>query len=211
MKPMFFDIETVARPFEDMFYVSDEDIPLGNTTDPDKVAVKKMEHKLNWQESGALRPETGQVAMVGFWRMGHEKPLILECGKNSEHLLLATTVNYIKEQLMAGGHLVGFCCKTFDLPFLIRRCWVKNVPIGYPLRGHRLWDDNIVDLWDIWCLGDRSPVKGTTTMEAVARQLGLPPKLGRGEDFAKMTDQQRTEYLTRDLEITKGIYERICL
>lgn len=208
MKPIIFDVETLPLPVDQMLPMEDDWVPLGNTTDPVKVKAKILEYKFKWEQEGATRPETGKVAMVGFLPLGDDEPVIMS---GDEKPLLESVMATIRDQILAGGHLVGFFSNYFDLPFLVRRCWVNNIPIACPLRDRKWWNQQCIDLWDIWCFGDRQQSRGTTTLASVAKQLGLPPKLGKGEDFGQMDEKQRVEYLTRDLQITAGIYERLCL
>lgn len=200
------DVETLPLPMEQMFKVPDDCVPLGNVKDPAKVTAKIAEFHSEWVESAALRPETGQVAMFGSICDG--KVSILD---GDEKKILADAIKLLTETIVFRNEIVaGFCICDFDLPFLIRRAWVHGLKMQNMLRSKRWWSDNIIDLRDVWLLGNRSPVKGTTTLDAVAAQLGLPPKLGKGEDFEKMSPNMRTSYLTRDLEITEALYKRLC-
>lgn len=78
-------------------------------------------------------------------------------------------------------------------------------------RGRSYWNENLIDLREEWLLGDRAPAKGTSGLDAVAKFLKLPAKLGSGKDFAGLDMEQRKAYLTRDLEVTEALYKRLCL
>lgn len=204
MKAIIFDIETVALPEDKMPPFQEENVPLGNLKDPDKIAAKIMEAKLERIAGAAKNPETGQVAMVGFM-MGDE----VDIRSGDEKEILEGSLKLIWNAVVGGNIVAGFCCYDFDLRFLLRRAWINGIKVLPNIREGRYWNRNIIDLHEVWLLGDRAPAKGTTKLDYIAALLGLPPKLGKGEDFAKLNHKQRIEYLKRDLEITKLLYERI--
>lgn len=212
MKYTVFDIETLALPDDQLPPFDESTVAVGNLKDPAKIAAKIAADKAAWHDSLALSPLTGQVAMVGF-KSPETKVLIVDYKLESD--IVSHSLSFISDTIRLGEMVPGFNCFSFDLPFLIRRAWALKIQVPGGIRtrfrGRSYWNENLIDLRDEWLLGDRSPAKGTSSLDAAAKFLGLPPKLGTGADFATMAPDQRREYLTRDLEITAALYERIMI
>jgi DNA polymerase elongation subunit (family B) len=204
-----FDCETTPLPADQLPAFDETQVLVGNLKDPEKIRAKIEDHKVEWMAGAALSPMTGQVAMVGF-KSYPLQPLLLH---NEESELVKESLVAIGAILTEGNIIAGFNCFSFDLPFLIRRAYRHGIAIPPNIRtrknGRTYWHPNIVDLREEWLMGDRSPAKGTTVLDAIAKFLGLPAKLGSGKDFAGMTLEQRQDYLSRDLEITEALYRRI--
>jgi hypothetical protein len=127
--------------------------------------------------------------------------------------MVKQAIDRIAELVCERTTLAGFNCYVFDLPFLIRRAHKHGIFVPACIRpryhGRSYWSETIIDLREEWLMGDRQPSKGTSGLDAVAKFLGLPAKLGSGKDLPSMTVEQRLAYLTRDLEITAALYRRI--
>lgn len=101
--------------------------------------------------------------------------------------------------------LVGFNIKAFDLPFLIRRSWRHRLTPPYWLRQGRYWNDLIVDLREVWQLGDS---RAHGSLAAISRHLGLGDKAGNGADFSNLwqTDREAAiNYCLRDVQLTQQV------
>lgn len=202
---IFFDIETGPLPEAELLATmppfDPADVKCGNLKDPqkiaDKIAAAEANHKQDYIERAALNPMTGHVLAVGVVREGQFEIL----GHDDEAQLLTQWWALIGPSY--GRQLVGFNICGFDLPFLIRRSWRLRVPVPPGLRARgRWWADDIVDLRDLWQLGDRE-VHGN--LGAIATWFGVGGKNGDGAEFARLwrEDRARAEaYLRNDLDMT---------
>jgi len=201
-----FDIET--GPLDQLPPFDETTVAVGNLKDPAKVAAKIDEARTAYVANAALSPLTGQVLMVGI-KDGEGTTIF----QGDEKELLESVMDALETRIVSNTDIAGFNIFNFDLPFIATRSRLHGVKCNGRLRFRRIgrfyWSDAFLDLRDEWLLGDRSPAKGTSSLEAVARFLGLPPKLGSGADFAGLSVAQRTTYLQRDLDITDALYKRI--
>lgn len=209
MKYTVFDIETIGLPDELLPPFDESTVAVGNLKDPEKIKAKIDDARAEWRKTLALSPLTGQVAMVGFMDDTGQSTI----SSGDELSIVTVALERIIVALIDGQVVAGFNSFSFDLPFLLKRAWTMKLAIPTDLRvrirGRTYWHENLVDLRDEWLMGDRAPAKGTSSLESVARFLGLPEKLGNGSEFAGMTPDERKAYLLRDLEITLALYRRI--
>jgi uncharacterized protein YprB with RNaseH-like and TPR domain len=110
-----------------------------------------------------------------------------------------------RSELAQSGRLAGFNIFQFDLPFLIRRSWKHRVPVPLGLRRGRYWNDELIDLREVWQVGDRM-ARGS--LDAIAKHLGVGEKNGDGAEFAKLWATDRTRalaYLQNDVGLTARV------
>jgi len=208
MNTTVFDIETGPLPDIILDALMPEFEAGANLKDPDKVAADIAKKKLKFKEDAALSPLTGRVLAVGFLPDFGEPPLIL-CD-DDEAVLLASVWNHFRT---AGGSrrpsFVGFNIAGFDLPFLVKRSWILNVPVPPNVRQGRYWADWFIDLRETWQLGDR---QSSGSLDAICRAMGLGEKNGSGAEFAKLWSEDRAKalaYLVNDLEMTSKLAARL--
>ena len=101
--------------------------------------------------------------------------------------------------------LVTYYGNTFDLPYLFRRAWINRVKkLPYGLRRGRYFDDaRVIDLHELWQLGDRQYKVGG--LDGLCQSLGVQRKNGDGGRFHelyKANPVAAVEYLINDLECT---------
>ena len=208
MNPMnvIFDIETAPLPESELIQFMPEFEAPANFKDPEKIEAAIAAKRKAWIEDAALSPMTGRVLAVGLI-VGDEFSCISEPGTETEIL-----VRFWSAVCGSGGQLqplVGFNINTFDLPFLIKRSWKRGVSIPVGVRRGRYWGDQIIDLRDVWQMGDR---QAPGSLDTIARHLGVGAKTGSGADFSALWETYRTAalaYLRNDLELTKLIAERL--
>lgn len=82
-------------------------------------------YRANLLEKAALNPETATVAVAGFYRSGKVDQISLK-DDITEHVLLAMTMRWLSE---TKSFVLGWNLKGFDLPFLIKRCWISGVRV----------------------------------------------------------------------------------
>lgn len=219
-KPLYFDIETVPEPKEVLDRLMPEfdpaEVKLGNTRDPDKVRERiilaKAEQQQSFFDNAALHANTGKVAMIGIIQDDKFAAMITN-GEKDEAKVLNTFWGLAMGAIRLGISVVGFNILEFDLPFLVRRSWKLkvHVPIdaGDLARRYPAWNPLFLDLMQLWNLGNRYPDKGTSSLNDLAKYFGLPPKLGKGKDFHKMSKEQQVAYCEQDLRLVRDLDERM--
>ena len=206
---IIFDIETGALPFGELVIpaFNPADVKLGNTKDTDKIAerIRQAEenHVTDYIKNAALDALSGQVLCIGY-RLERDEPAILSSDADGEAAMLRQwweLLNTWERQ----PRLIGFNVKSFDLPFLIKRSWKHRVTVPYWIRNGRYWNDLIVDLREVWQLGDN---RAHGSLGAISRHLGLGEKTGNGADFAnlwKTNRQAAIDYCLQDVKLTQHV------
>ena len=206
---IIFDIETGALPFGELAIpaFNPADVKLGNTKDPDKIAerIRQAEenHVTDYIKNAALDALSGQVLCIGY-RLERDEPAILSSDADGEAAMLRQwweLLNTWERQ----PRLIGFNVKSFDLPFLIKRSWKHRITVPYWIRHGRYWNDLIVDLREVWQLGDN---RAHGSLGAISRHLGLGEKTGSGADFAnlwKTNRQAAIDYCLQDVKLTQQV------
>lgn len=213
MRPVIiFDIETGPLPVDqiDIPPFDESEVKVGNIKDPAKIAAKveaaRAAHRQSVIDNAALDALTGRVLMVGYKLVDGE--FCWEASISDERSVISRWWDAMN-QFDRMPLIVGFNSKPFDLPFLIRRSWALGIPVPGWLRQGRFWHDSVVDLREMWQLGDN---RARGSLDAVARHLGLGGKSGSGERFHELlaTDPQAAiAYCRRDVELTEAIWKRL--
>ena len=218
MNTLIFDIETAALPEAELAALippfDPAEVKTGNIKDPDKIAAKIAEaeanHRRDFFDKAALDPLTGRVLAVGLLtnvEFGMQTAEFRPLGDEDEAALLREFWNVCRGEMGRINQMVGFNTHLFDLPFLIRRSWKHRIEVPLGIRRGRYWGDQMVDLRDVWQLGDRQP-RGS--LDAIAKHLGVGAKNGEGAEFAHLWQNDRAkavEYLRNDLALTAKIAE----
>jgi DNA polymerase elongation subunit (family B) len=236
MQTIYFDIETGPLPENELAALlppfDPAEVKTGNLKDPEKIAAKLAEaeanHRREFIDRAALDPLTGRVVAIGlliasphpspFPSAEREKEAGSESQPHHEFKIIGhdDEAATLKEfwQVCQGdmgriNEMIGFNSNQFDLPFLIRRSWKHRVPVPHGIRRGRYWSEQMIDLRDLWQLGDR---QARGSLDAVAKHLGVGSKNGDGKDFAKLweTDREKAiEYLRNDLQLTARVAEAL--
>lgn len=219
MKTVFFDIETVPLPEDELKRLAPEfdpeEVKLGNVKDEQKILLKLAEAKVklyqDFADKAALNANSGRVAMIGIITHNLFVPLISDDDGEAE--VLKMFWEQVSKCIGESMTLCGFNIKEFDLPFLIRRSWKLGVRIPLMVAGlerrYPVWHECFVDLREMWLMGNRSPDKGTSSLDALAKFFGLKPKKGNGQDFWKMNRQEQLEYLEHDVRLCADIHSKM--
>ena len=206
---IYFDIETGPLPFGELVIppFDPSQVKLGNIKNPDLIAEKLQKaeesHTADYIRNAALDALSGQVLCIGY-RVDHQEQNILCADADGEvHLLRQwwALINYYERQ----PKLIGFNIKAFDLPFLIKRSWRHRIMPPYWLRQGRYWSELVVDLREVWQLGDH---RAHGSLGAISRHLGLGDKAGNGAHFHELfrTDREAAiAYCLRDVELTQQV------
>ena len=202
------------------------EVKTGNLKDPEKIAAKISEAESAHYETGlakaALSAMTGEVLAIGLLdddpHDPRERPHVLTVTPSyTETDLLWEFWDWIADMLADGKRVVGHNLFGFDLPFLIRRSWAKNVTIPEPClpQSGRYWSNQFVDTMRHYCLGDsREFVK----LDTLAKWLGVGAKtegIGGGH-FAELfrsadpgARDKAIAYLENDVVLTHAVAKKL--
>lgn len=206
---IIFDIETGPLPVDQLRIppFDPSQLKFGNIKNPDLIAekIQKAEesHTADYIRNAALDALSGQVLCIGY-RFQHDKPAVLCSDADGEAVMLIQFWRLLSD-LERQPKLVGFNIKSFDLPFLIKRSWKHRIQVPYWLRQGRYWNDLVVDLREVWQLGDS---RAHGSLASICRHLGLGEKAGNGADFSLLwnTDRQAAiDYCLQDIRLTQAV------
>ncbi len=196
----FFDFETGALDPEELALVVPAFEPARNLKDPVKIAADLQAKREAWHADAALSATTGQILATGRLRGGE---LLISTGDEKDLL----------EEFWAdwrqGGRFIGFNIFGFDLPFAIRRSYVRGLTIPPDVRAGRYWSQGFIDLREVWACGEYRP---EGSLDSIGKALGLGGKSGNGVDFQNLLETDRVaalQYLANDLYLTRSIAERM--
>ena len=215
MKRIYFDIETGPLPESELLPLlpafDPAEVKTGNLKDEAKIAAKieeaKLNHRRDFIERAALDATTGRVVAVGLLHDATGEFEVI--GHDDEAETLREFWSRWRWQDSRPVEFVGFNVLQFDLPFLVRRSWKRRVPVPAGLRRGRYWSESVIDLRDLWQLGDR---QARGSLDVIARHLGVGAKNGDGKEFAQLWQSDREKaiaYLKNDVEMTARIAESL--
>lgn len=231
-----FDIETAPMAAEILEPQVPEfdpaEVKVGNIKDPALIAAKveaaRTKHKEQFLSEAALSPLTGQVAAIGFysWSAGQvESPDQVESlvvdktpvAPENEALVIRSLWKTWEYLTNRGRTIwVGHNVYEFDLPFLVIRSRLLNIPV--PADLVRVYGGNkygfsarIVDTRNLFCLG-RNPRDLKTSLGHISSLMGIGSKSGSGADFAALVNKNHTAaraYLEQDIKLTAKVAVRL--
>lgn len=206
---VYFDIETGPLPLSEIEQFKPDFKAPANYRDLDRIKASIMEQEAKWLADGALSAVTGRILLAGALTPHG----LLTWQQDNEGELLAGFLSFFGETIQAGGTLVGFCCRTFDIPFVIRRSFRFNLSVPRCFWEGRYLSSSFLDLAERWACGGREP-RDRISLDHLSKFLGTGEKLGEAKDFAALWQKDKDKalaYLQRDLELTKAAYERLYL
>lgn len=219
MTSFVFDIETMPLSREKLELQMPEFTAPANLRDPLKIEAAIQEKRENYFEKAALSPITSRVCMIGHQRISAtvNEPIgqgsLMPKDWEDETELDALEAQIITEfwamvntAIHHGCLIVGFNSHGFDLPFLVKRSMKHRIPTGLPpYNGRYPFQAPFVDLAEKWQMGRKEEY---TSLDALARFLGVGKKEGDGKDCANLlrTDPEKAHaYLVNDITLTAGI------
>jgi hypothetical protein len=109
--------------------------------------------------------------------------------------------------------LVGHNILGFDLPFILQRCLINNIPVGRLVELIRYGAGGVFDTMHRWWLGDR---RGRVSLDDLAWALGIESSKTETAEGSKVFDlyhagrlNEIREYNLRDVRVTRKVYERL--
>jgi len=208
---LIYDIETKALPVETikaMGLMPPFRAP-ANFKDPDKIKAKELEHEADVMEKAALDPLLSTVCAVGTIKGDDEKFRHSDNTTSYESLMLQDFWGDVRECFNDMGRIVGFNSHGFDLPYLIVRSWILDVPICGAVRKGRWWSEYSIDLAEQFKLGRKDTY---VSLDRLARAMNVGSKSGSGKDFSTLLDTdpaKAIEYLRNDLMLTLKVAQRM--
>lgn len=230
-----FDIETAPLPREILLPqlppFDRESVKVGNIKDPAlieaKIKAAEESHERDFFDKAALSPLTGQVAAIGCaaWQTGEPG------GSIDTRLSDDLSVQEAERKLIVGfwekfnaynrGEddrtlFVGFNIIDFDLPFLVTRSRILDVPVPptlFRFENNRFsYSSRFIDLRLLYLAG-RKPTTTVSNLDAISRGFGIGEKNGSGADFAGLLASgdvaKATEYLANDLILTAKLARKM--
>ncbi len=217
------DIETgkdLPRAVELMPPFDESEVKVGNLKDEDKIRAKQSDRRTSyeksWLEDAALRPETGHVLAIGLLPTRTEDEyLIFHAHESSEADIILSFWDFLESTHAATGQaFTGFAIFHFDLPFLIIRSRILGVPVPINLRVGRYFNQTrFIDLQEEWLCG-RSRNDTRSSLDYVAKALGVGEKSGDGANFENLytvNPAAALAYLKHDLFLAKGVARKLGL
>jgi hypothetical protein len=213
---LVFDIETRPLPLETIKArgLMPSFKPPANIKDPEKIKAREAEHEADVMEKAALDPLLSTVCAVGvIYGDGEMFEWVADqpstTAFRSEELQLKWIWHRISHCLNDQGHIVGFNTHGFDLPYLINRSWILDVPICESVLKGKWWSEFSIDLADKWRVGRKDSY---VSLDRLARAMNVGQKSGNGKDFAALLDTdfgKAIDYLRNDLTLTLKIAQRM--
>lgn len=204
---IIFDIETGCLPEEDVRVLMQEFSAPKNYTDPAKIRANIEAQKREWIEGAALSALTGAVLCIGTLKEGIPHMLQHE----TEAVNLEDFWNIWRDDYGDQLKMVGFACRSFDIPFLVRRSWRHGVGVPKDALHLRFRDGGkLIDLQDEWQLNTGDPKK--ISLNTLAKFMGLGSKTGEAKDFHLLWNSDRPKavaYLENDLRLTAALADKI--
>lgn len=211
----YLDLETAPLPLDQLQRMMPEFTAPKAWKDEEKIAANLAEQREAWIEKAALDPQTGQV-LVAIWTGADGAVDILDADAIGEKAVLEAVCRTLSDAGQGANYKVGgWNIRSFDLPFLVKRCWHHEVALPTGLMQVRgKWADPapwIFDLRDLWTLGE---AHGGGTLGDVAQFLGVGSKQSSGKDF-HLKWRSPTEhadafaYAMNDGKLPKLITERL--
>lgn len=207
---IIFDIETMGTvTAETAVPFNADEVKLGNTKDPDKIAKKIEEaravHVQQQIERAALSAVTGRVLCIGYYSAAKNNVSIGQVEEpDKERQVIQQFWGFASKCIDEGRRMIGLNIFGFDLPFLRRRSWILGIDVPEKVRNGRYWHPIFIDIADEWLSGDRF---GSTScnFDELARAFGTAGKPAgtNGSHFAELfkTDRQKAiEYLESDIK-----------
>lgn len=206
MSYLVFDIETGPAPDAARFIPEFE--PPGNIRDPEKIRARALEHNAKALGRAALDPMTGQVLAIGV--QSETVSGVYDCSDEALNLrqfwdLVSDTEEHY--------HLIGWNCREFDWPFLLKRSWILGVQPGSAAvsiyRGRVSVTQRLVDLMELWAMSRA----GRASLNSVAQRLGVGSKVQENSahywELRQRDPEAARDHLLNDLELTQAIARKL--
>jgi hypothetical protein len=234
-------LKEIVRPFDassvkNPGVFDPESVKYGNTKDPEKraakleefrvkhqkevdqfeetLAQKEIEYWFNVERDAALSATTGRLLAVGYHGKATKIDMLEYAQDNTVQILIDFWKMFLKCR-NEGRKMVGFCIRSFDIPFLVQSSWINGVDVPASLFSGRYLSDTFIDLNDLWSCGSKF---FSNSLDEICRACGLGSKPDgvKGSDFHRLwadptRRQEAIAYLANDLSMTRAFADRVGL
>lgn len=212
----------------DMLYIDTETAALENAAafcgpvQPDKRLTDPVKIKADIAAKEAARAfgldwNTGRFVAVG-WQKNDEEPRILVCMDRADEMVALTA---FADAYSRAKHplVVGYKCRTFDLPYMMRRAFYLDLAFPrFNLAKYRR--DPVFDLYDYLTFdgirygNDRASVMSERMVDYCKRcELDIPDDDEKGSEIQKLVDAGDwagiEQHLRRDIQRTVALARRV--
>lgn len=164
----------------------------------------------NFVDRAALDSSTGKVLAIGFLAADKGNKVVIDDDADEGRLVNRFWLQYVRCR-QTNRRMIGANIHGFDLPFLIRRSWILDVPVPATVFDGRYFDRLFIDIRTAWLCGQRWG-ECPSSLNHIAKSLGVGAKNGDGAQFADLlkTDREAAlAYLRNDLELTANCARRM--
>lgn len=223
MEYLVFDIETQPLSEEHVLEVmgpfNPDTVKLGNRTDPDVIeayiAEQEAEYLPRLMGTAALRAQLGELLVIGLLKREGESYKQMKILEGTEEQMLTAFWKTFQHSERTYRDMVCFNGVSFDLPFMLRRSWIKGIPAPTVFEKDRWPKQFIVDLRNKWLSGcswgDKMAQSGN--LNSLMRAFGLEDKGNTGDQFHVLWNSgndadkaKAIEYIDRELEGIESLY-----
>ena len=242
MKFIVFDIETAGirdkalelaepfRNFEPLPPFDPKAVKVGNLKNPDKIAEKIREAEEEYPQRVKEHEEAYEKAKLEYQaKVVSKAALNALCGRvvaigiktESEETILSGEEADILKKFWEfygthGDNFVGWNIAGFDVPFLVRRSWMRGVQFPTSIYNGRFLSVDFIDLMEKFACGEYGY---KLSLDNAAKFFGVPGKYEgevTGENFAQHFEggdpvmrKCAEEYLLCDLRATWAVAEKM--
>lgn len=218
--PIVVDIETCPHPCAQDF-VAPPDLEsikaAGNLKDPDKIkadiATRREKAQVEYYEGlqrAALDWNLSRIVALAWTVNGGDSITVKPCANEEEESL--ALVDFWKHA--EGRQLLGFSARTFDVPTLIQRSRLLNIPYR-SVNLARFGKGSVIDLREILTFDDaRYEALMPRSLKMFAKRFGLAVADEiNGKDVPALIADHDWEsviaHVTSDIELTVALAKRI--
>lgn len=210
------DIETSGR--EDVDHLLDKPEAPKNIKDPVKIQEAIAEKERKQKEEKALDICLNRIVVISYWHFTNENGNVMICrNEDEEREALNHVWSIIRPFRVAAVPIVGFRCKGFDIPTMLQRMRLLNMPM--PNYDYSKWSKGTIDIADILAFGDAKWEPGAQIMRRrlkdYCRLFDIPVVDDdcNGSDVPELIKQGRYEevihHCEQDVERTMLLAKRV--
>lgn len=179
-----------------------------NYRSPEAINSYIQEQQAKWVANAALSPLSGRVLCIG---VKTQVPSYQCFDEEDEKALLSRWWDEVGNWIRSGHQLAGFCCRRFDIRFLLRRSWRHGIHEPMCIWAGKFISPVIIDIADRWGCGEHTD-QDKISLDTLAQFLEIGRKNGNGAQFAELWAKDReaaARYLQNDLDLTAEAFRRI--
>ncbi len=157
-------------------------------------------------ETTGLNPMDDKIVSVAFiLKNGMRKCITLNKDVDTEEELLRKFMKHLREE----SEIIGFNIDSFDIPFLIKRCLINNIPVpeyfnNYKQKDLRKLANGFWYSYDKETSGKLNDWAEILGIDVETHNGGEIPRLYRKGEYEKIAEHNK-----EDVKITQKLWERL--